>query len=116
MSTRVTERRPSSIDATVMRRRLHLQRRDLEAQMRSATSELHRLRTTADVSDPQVQPALMGALRSLDSSEREAIEVVDALARLADGRLGRCERCGSGIDDELVMARPLTRTCHRCDQ
>ena len=42
--------------------------------------------------------------------------VADALVRLADGRLGRCERCGSGIDDELVLARPLTRTCRRCDQ
>jgi RNA polymerase-binding transcription factor DksA len=116
MSTRVTERRPSSIDTSVMRRRLQLHRRDLESQMRAATADLHRLRTTTDVSDPDVQPALMAALRSLDSSEREAIEVADALVRLADGRLGRCERCGSGIDDELILARPLTRTCHRCDQ
>lgn len=114
MSTRATERRLSSIDTTVLRRRLHLKRRELETEMRQATADLHLLRTTTDVSDPEVQPALMAALRSLDSSERGAIEVADALARLADGRLGECSSCGSRIDDELVWARPLIRVCPRC--
>ena len=113
MSTRATDR-PSTLDTTVLRRRLLDHRRELDEQMRTATTALHRLRTTADVTDPDVQPALMAALRSLDRSEREAIEVADALARLAEGRLGQCDRCGSGIDDELVVARPLVRLCSRC--
>jgi hypothetical protein len=97
MSTRVSERRPtdlrtadlrtadlrwSDLERDAVRRRLLQQRHALEAQMRQASRELHRLRTTSDVSDPAVQPALMGALRSLDSAEREAIEVSFALSHL----------------------------------
>jgi len=96
MSTRISERRtserrtdllPSDLRTTdlehdAVRRRLLQQRHELEVQMRRASRELHRLRTTADVSDPDVQPALMGALRSLDSAEREALEVSFALAHL----------------------------------
>ena len=92
MSTRISERRPSDLlpsdlrpsdlEHDAVRRRLLQQRRELEAQMRRASRELHRLRTTSDVSDPAVQPALMGALRSLDSAEREANEISVALAHL----------------------------------
>jgi hypothetical protein len=89
MSTRLSERRPRTDDTTDLRRRLRLQHRELEAQMREASVALHRLRTTADVSDPEVQPALMSALRALDAAEREAIDVSNALARLAGGRLDR---------------------------
>jgi hypothetical protein len=92
MSTRTADRSTSDlrgadlrhphVDRDLLRRRLLHQRHELEAQMRQASRELHRLRTTSDVSDPDVQPALMGALRSLDRAEREAIEVSFALARL----------------------------------
>jgi hypothetical protein len=92
MTTRISDRRrtdvrPTDVDDDVLRRRLLRQRRELEAQMRRASLELHRLRTTSDVSDPDVQPALMGALRALDSAERRAIEISDALARLEVARL-----------------------------
>jgi len=97
MSLRTADRRPSGLrladlreadlrhpelDRDLLRHRLLHQRHELEAQMRQASRELHRLRTTSDVSDPDVQPALMGALRSLDRAEREATEVSFALARL----------------------------------
>lgn len=85
MTTRVSERRPPALD-TDLRRRLHLQRRELEAQMRRASADLHRLRTTTDVSDPDVQPELMAALRALDSAEREAISVSNTLALLTERR------------------------------
>ena len=89
MSTRVSERRPRTDDTADLRRHLRQQRRELDAQMREASLVLHRLRTTVDVSDPEVQPALMSALRALDAAEREAIDVSNALARLAGGRLDR---------------------------
>ena len=97
MSTRITERlpadlpdadlrssdlRPSDLERDAVRRGLLAQRHELEAQMRRASRELHRLRTTSDVSDPEVQPALMDALRSLDSAERESREVSFTLAHL----------------------------------
>jgi hypothetical protein len=79
---READLRHPHVDRDTLRRRLLHQRHELEAQMRQASRELHRLRATFDVSDPDVQPALMGALRSLDRAEREAIEVSFALARL----------------------------------
>jgi len=85
MTTHVSERRPPTLD-TDQRRDLHRQRRELQAQMRRASADLHRLRTTTDVSDPDVQPELMAALRALDSAEREAISVSNALALLPEGR------------------------------
>jgi hypothetical protein len=89
MTTHVTERRLSAVEMHDLKRSLQSQRRDLERQMRRASLDLRRMRTTSDVSDPDVQPALMAALRALDSAEREAIGVSSALAQLAAGHAGR---------------------------
>jgi DnaK suppressor protein len=46
---------------------------------------------------------------------REQVAAIDAaLARLAQGRYGRCDRCGQPIGDERLAARPATLTCVRC--
>lgn len=37
-----------------------------------------------------------------------------ALARIADGRYGRCARCGEPIAAERLAARPVASTCIRC--
>jgi RNA polymerase-binding transcription factor DksA len=41
-------------------------------------------------------------------------EVEAARARLAEGRYGTCERCGSPIGDDRLEARPTARTCIAC--
>ncbi|MEP9381945.1 TraR/DksA family transcriptional regulator [Nocardioides cheoyonin] len=41
-------------------------------------------------------------------------EVDAALARLADGTYGVCERCGSPIAPGRLEARPAARTCVAC--
>lgn len=41
-------------------------------------------------------------------------EVDAALARLAAGTYGTCERCGSAIPEGRLEARPATRTCVGC--
>jgi hypothetical protein len=89
MTAHVTDRRLSAVETHDLQSRLESQRRALETQMRRASLDLRRMCTTVDVSDPDVQPALMAALRSLDTAEREAIGVSNALARLAAGHLDR---------------------------
>lgn len=45
---------------------------------------------------------------------RELAEVEDAVARLADGRYGYCQRCAGRIGAERLSARPSTRWCISC--
>jgi DnaK suppressor protein len=46
---------------------------------------------------------------------REQVAAVDAaLARLAAGRYGVCDRCGQPIGDDRLAARPAAETCVRC--
>ncbi len=46
---------------------------------------------------------------------REQLTAVDAaLARLAAGRYGVCDRCGQPIGDDRLAARPAALTCVRC--
>lgn len=57
-----------------------------------------------------------------EDAHRSAVDAVDglldevelALARLDDGTYGRCETCGSVIDDTDLAARPLVRECRGC--
>ena len=54
-----------------------------------------------------------------EDTHRSAVDAVDglldevelALARLDDGTYGRCEACGTPIDDGDLAARPLVREC-----
>lgn len=41
-------------------------------------------------------------------------DVDAALARIAAGGYGRCERCGRAIARERLLARPTARTCIAC--
>lgn len=47
-------------------------------------------------------------------AEARLAEIDGALARVASGSYGRCERCGQGIPAERLEARPTARTCVGC--
>lgn len=54
-------------------------------------------------------------IAALASQARERLAEIDsALARLADGHYGTCERCGQPIGAERLAARPASRTCIAC--
>ncbi|WP_432824549.1 TraR/DksA family transcriptional regulator [Dactylosporangium sp. CA-092794] len=50
----------------------------------------------------------------LDAARRRLADLDDALARLAAGTYGGCERCGRPIPAERLAARPAARTCVGC--
>ncbi|WP_238993532.1 TraR/DksA family transcriptional regulator [Nocardioides caldifontis] len=47
-------------------------------------------------------------------AQRHLREIDAALARVEDGRYGRCERCGEPIPEGRLEARPVARTCVAC--
>ena len=61
------------------------------------------------------QPEIAALLRRAVGARRKLADVEDALARLAAGRFGSCEQCGSPIPAGLLTAAPATRYCPRCD-
>ncbi|GGM40162.1 TraR/DksA family transcriptional regulator [Promicromonospora citrea] len=50
----------------------------------------------------------------LASATARLADVDAALARIADGTYGVCERCGRPIARERLLARPTARTCIAC--
>ena len=50
----------------------------------------------------------------LDQAREQLAAIDAALARLEDGRYGRCDRCGQPIGADRLAARPAAVTCIRC--
>lgn len=54
----------------------------------------------------------LAALRG--QAQQHLVDIDDALVRLAEGRYGRCERCGAPIAAARLEALPATRLCLIC--
>lgn len=57
--------------------------------------------------------ALAGCLTEWERKELHDID--EALARLEDGRFGRCARCGGAIGRHRLRAIPEARYCQTCN-
>lgn len=94
-----------------------LARRD---HLRAAFDELVAASTNANVDDEHdPEGATIAFERSqLDAHLRSVQAGLDELhaarTRLAEGRYGRCERCGRPIPLARLTARPTARTCVTC--
>ncbi len=60
------------------------------------------------------QPETRVLLGRAVAARRKLADVEEALGRLAAGRFGSCEQCGSAIPAGLLTAAPETRYCPRC--
>lgn len=109
---------PTLSDADLDRLRMALAQlaAELDEQMRSASATLAELREDFSLTDPDVQAPLMTALHALDSAERTAIDVADALARIEVGTYGLCGRCRAAIPAERLELRPAGRFCVPCSR
>ena len=65
--------------------------------------------------DEAGQPEIAALLRRAVGARRKLADIEDALGRLAAGRFGSCEQCGSPVPAGLLRAAPETRYCARCD-
>ncbi|NNG40064.1 TraR/DksA family transcriptional regulator [Flexivirga sp. ID2601S] len=70
-----------------------------------------------DEHDPEgrtiaVDRSMIDTLAKDAAAQRVAVDA--ALARLADGSYGVCERCGAPIGDGRLEARPTTTFCIDC--
>lgn len=54
----------------------------------------------------------LGALAQ--QTRNHLVETDAAIARVADGTYGVCERCGQPIGEDRLHARPVARTCIQC--
>ena len=90
------------------------------AHLREAFDDLVAASTNANVDDEHdPEGATIAFERSqLDAHLRRVqagLEELDAArVRLAEGRYGRCERCGRQIPIARLDARPTARTCVSC--
>lgn len=85
----------------------------------NVTSILEATRSTATDDEHDPEGSTIAFERSqassmLASAETHLVELDRALARLAEGAYGRCERCGEPIPHERLLARPAARTCVPC--
>jgi RNA polymerase-binding transcription factor DksA len=69
----------------------------------------------AGAGDGAGQPEIRALLRRAVAARRKLADVEEALGRLAAGRFGSCEQCGSAIPAGLLAAAPETRYCPHCD-
>ena len=65
--------------------------------------------------DGGAQPDSRALLGRTVAARRKLADVEDALGRLATGRFGSCEQCGSAIPAGLLATAPETRYCPLCD-
>ncbi|PSK93009.1 TraR/DksA family transcriptional regulator [Haloactinopolyspora alba] len=86
---------------------------------RNFTSIVEATRFTATDDEHDPEGSTIAFERSQTSSllakaNNHLADVDKALARIADGSYGRCERCGEAVSRERLLARPAARTCIAC--
>ena len=79
--------------------------------------EASQLTASDDEHDPEgstiaFERAQAGTL--LAAARSHLADVDAALARIADGSYGYCERCGQLVARDRLLARPTARTCISC--
>jgi RNA polymerase-binding transcription factor DksA len=98
-------------------------REEAGAEARALDEDLHRLFEASrssnldDEHDPEgstvaYERAQLTAI--LAATRQRLADLDEALARLAAGSYGRCERCGRPIPAERLAVRPAARTCVAC--
>ena len=78
--------------------------------------------SAGNLSDVPVHPADLGTenfeqeldLALMENQQQLLVDINDALARIENGKYGRCENCHRRISMERLEAVPYARYCLRC--
>jgi DnaK suppressor protein len=88
----------------------------LEARWQARVEEITELSLayhgTAENGDDEQEARRL--LRRTVTARRKLADIEEALGRLADGRFGRCEQCGSAVPARLLLNVPESRYCPDC--
>lgn len=79
--------------------------------------EASQLTTSDDEHDPEGSTIAFERSQAstlLAAAQNHLADVDAALARVADGSYGYCERCGQAVARDRLLARPTARTCIDC--
>ncbi|MGH9101403.1 MAG: TraR/DksA family transcriptional regulator [Acidimicrobiales bacterium] len=98
------------------RQLLENEREELRAQLAElGFGEAGSLNYDSNFADTSQVTAERGEAEALAGQLRDALaEVEAAIARLAEGTYGRCERCGQPIAPARLEAKPAARRCIAC--
>jgi DnaK suppressor protein len=111
---------PTKLDRriiTEMERFLHEELSRIQGSLRAVVTESRTTETTsltdmsvhaAETLHTEIQVALM------DRRTQQAMQIQDALARLADGRYGFCQECDDFIGVPRLRALPFAQRCRDC--
>jgi DnaK suppressor protein len=111
------------MDESAARARLHEERQAALRRVRALSTALEDIRAgsaeanTDDEHDPEGSTIAFerAQVSSLLRDARSSLADIDqAVARLAQGTYGTCERCGGAIAPERLVARPASRRCIDC--
>ncbi len=105
---------------------LEQMRKDLESKRRELLDNVVRARAMGaaetDVAAPDIADRATSAFQRefsffLSENENSMLRLIDeALARLQEGRYGRCVHCGDAIEPPRLKAIPWARHCIACQE
>jgi len=103
-------------DLVRLKKMLLGQRREIFDRLQGLESDWQALGERDIEWEEEAQKADLTALYGqLDDREKTEIEEIDlALAKMAQGTYGICEKCGKPISLERLEALPATRCCRKC--
>lgn len=68
-----------------------------------------------DMDEEADEAESMGEKIATNQTSKERIEEIEeALRKIADGKYGVCEKCGSEIGNDVLSASPASRLCKNC--
>lgn len=98
----------------LIRESLQAQLGECDAVIEAQQDTMRVIREQGLFADASSQETIRAALVSMSEAEEQRAAIVQALARMEEGRFGVCASCSRPIPFERLEARPVGVTCVSC--